>query len=608
MYPIGFWVLIIVLLNAVIGLSFISSERTTVYAAALATFVLLSIGAKTGAGVYGPDSYIKAMKVRQILRVGRVEIDLYNGLEVLAAITQLLAPEVLLQYSIYAGISVLTPFAAAVFSRRFGLHNLERRLLISGSIFLPFGMGMWLSTRSLFHPYYLSLPLAVIFIVYLLRFVARPTWPMCFISLGAGLGLLIIHPMAALLSILFAFIIGLSDTLLSQELRTTQVLGRLRQFNIHFTLIATPFIIYFIYFQLLDALSTVFLVLLGFGSAESVTTICVPSDASPIDICGLELALGNKFHALILFAAATGCLGTTVLDRLRTSLVDGFYDHTAGRSTGLYLALLFSFVIVALGVIRRGLAYRLLGLGAFLGLAIVAIIASRTYQRPRRSTMMLFAGGCLTVLALPIVIGIGDLRILAITISVSTIAFVGGSVVSYRRNGATLLLCSILIIFAVSVPILYPFAALNAEPNQAGTDVDHNMVAWTTEYDVEQVATGTTAWRVYRYQNPVPDNDFGPYRGSAWLEGELVLDDDEQQVQSIQDVSGQPTNESTMTHVMISPLSSEYVPVSYTNDSGGDETVYKQTRSLSAGEVQQRFPGGARVYHAGDNAVIVYVD
>ncbi len=80
-YPIGFWVLIIVLLNAVIGLSFISSERTTVYAAALATFVLLSIGAKTGAGVYGPDSYIKAMKVRQILRVGRVEIDLYNGLK-----------------------------------------------------------------------------------------------------------------------------------------------------------------------------------------------------------------------------------------------------------------------------------------------------------------------------------------------------------------------------------------------------------------------------------------------------------------------------------------------------------------------------------------------
>ncbi|WP_407038352.1 hypothetical protein [Halovalidus salilacus] len=91
-YPIALWAVVICMLIAVIGVALTSSERATICTTGVVTLILIFVAAKAGAGVYGPDSYIKAMDIRSILQTGQVEHDLYNGFEVLSGISVIHAP------------------------------------------------------------------------------------------------------------------------------------------------------------------------------------------------------------------------------------------------------------------------------------------------------------------------------------------------------------------------------------------------------------------------------------------------------------------------------------------------------------------------------------
>lgn len=602
-YPPTLWLLVSGCLIGIVALAFISCQRLIIFSGMLATMTLIAIPLNTGAGVYGPDSYFTAVDISHILHTGYVNTGLYSGIQILAASGHQISPSIQPRLVVYLGVAGLSPLAFTYAGRWFGLNSgIPFRLLIAAGAYLPFGFGMWLSTRSLFHPFYLSLPLALVFITTVLQYATQPNYSRYLLALVTGLGVSFIHPMAAIFSLAAAAIIGFADALLSRNKGNFASLSNgLHPFIPHFGLLVLPFIIQIFYFQILDQLSVRFLAVL-YVDGGGTSTICKSSYISPINNCGIAPSI-SLVYPIILFATVTGAVGVTLPERLSASLRQQHLDRSTRLVVGLYGTFVFGFGVATLGLIRRLLAYRFVGLVSILGLIALTLLVQSRSHHTRWSTFVFFAGGCAAVFIGPIAVGLTP-QYVVVTSLVAGIAVVVGATISYDSRNSFIALICVLLIFALLVPAMYPFAEVNAEPNQAGTEVEHSMVEWVSAHGVQQIATDVAGYRIYRYLHP-HERGYGPYAGSSWLGSEILLDGDEQQKQRITNPGSEPTEINDLTHIAITPFSRDYMPVRYTTDT--DEIVYSEIRSLKSNVVKQKFPKSSRVYDGGKNTAIYHV-
>lgn len=598
--PLGGWVVLILLVGLALYL-IASNLYAGVYASSFVAATLILLPTLITGMPYGTDTFNKAgHALARLQGIGELQI-FYPGMTEHAAVIMETAAIEPITVGPQIAVALLSPVAAVTFARSLNLSKLPTRGLLAASMLGPLGFGVYLSTLSTFHPYYLSIPLGVLFIGVVIKTAqAGTSMRLGLLVLGLGFVLLLHHPLsfvtaAAVATFLYLALVIEEPSL--QQLKAPEV----RQIAILFL----PFGVYLIYFSFGSAgafflvnLLSVLRLTTAAPTGESVSAVCHPS-ATYVNHCG-ALWPGRILTTLVVFGAALAIAWTIGFDTIREKGLRAFEN----RENRLLLATILIagglMAVFASGVLGRNIMIRLLPYCALASVAAIGVGLARV-NKTTVSTLGhggfyagVLIGGVTTAFLATI-----DVRMAAIAAVILVSAFAGGSVIrisATRRKQIGAVLIGVLAV--ASMVSLYPAPQTNTLPNQAaapGTDAQYDWVVSYTDPDA-QVAAGQMEWRRYRYANP--GDEAAQFKGSQWIFSQIPLTEDQRLVRAGNNFAGVKT-EIPPKYIIYRPFYQHYTKLVYKED--GD--AYQTIMSVTPEDIEEEYSEGGKVYTNGNGAV-----
>jgi hypothetical protein len=158
----------------------------------------------------------------------------------------------------------------------------------------------------------------------------------------------------------------------------------------------------------------------------------------------------------------------------------------------------------------------------------------------------------------------------------------------------------LMILFMILItPVLYPWPAVNAVPNQPGTIEQERMTMWLDKHGTEyKIAANTGLQRIDYYQDASEYDS--RYDGSTWLFKQYVLESGETPIRTDYTATGEPVAPTACLYVSISSFDSGYIPVAYAENGVG----YKEIRTLTPTEFESQTTTSSRIFDLGDRNVV----
>jgi hypothetical protein len=550
--------------------------------------------------IYGPDSYHKAGAAKAIVLTGNIDYNIYMMFQTTSAVS-----------SIVTAMKIWEPIVVILgFFSPFGLVYLAKSMLnsIGGkftspvmlSPILPLGMGIWIKTRSIYHSHHLSFVIAVLFLGAVWRTYQNRTYRHQFLSLILGMVLSFYHPFLFLFSIFTLIILG------THRYASGSLNNHTGDYQISsYYLLIAPLVIYFIFLVGLPFMSDPILGLIG------ITEINVGVPGEGICISKTEAICGTSFFQYlpiyVIFGVTTGVFLPVIL----TIVVGSKYNITSIRFAPaiLYSVFIFSNVLRAAGIGGSLLTTRFFGFSSIFLLLVISWSEQKCgvlqeFFNSRR-VMAIFYIGSLIVL----VIGLFSREIVSreFALIVSVSAIISSLYVfvlrhrSWRLQGKIGFL--ILIVLAISLPLIYPFLGLNGNPNLGGTLAEGQAVEFYDDHRSARtnIATRPRLWGIHMYQNPLSDKD--AYKSSSWYLSGILIPDNSIQHQIYLGPGGGPSDEYPH-YILTSGITRDYTRAVYTKNN----TTYNVIDSVSSEDIYNEYPHAQKIYTATNQTTIYRVN
>lgn len=589
-----------------------------VISASLMSIALLFLPSLVTGTLYGPDSYNKAARALQVAATGSSTNLFYPALSVFSAMADfVIAPPAIWIPMVFAA-GVMGPFAGVTFARIFfGERNaVSVRYLAITSILLPMGFGVWLTTRSIYHSFFLALPLVVLElgVFYLLaqRLPITKARRITLIGLVLGIGVSMYHPFAATLLLIF---VGLNTFSL---LRPTGQIGPALGHN-HvdrgIATIAATLAVFVLFFQVMGYLQSGIvgvLASLGMGPLTTVSSgvTCVPNPTSQVSFCSEFAELIRLGLPYLLFGILTGVVGQYNAVAVGRYLTDAKRPSELFAVNGIYA---FSTVMLAfkiLPVFQLPIKTRALAISTFLGFGLLTWLSNSKWDtHPSLTVTAAFVAGCLGFALLPIGAGMlvrkeVPIGFLAKFVAIGALALVGFFFVGRQSPKARrAVLLSPLIAAALFLPLLYPIPAVNGVPNHTWTESDHSQTEWIERHHSTNptYASGSRQDSLHSYLFPNSPNNH--YEGSVYLLSTLTIPPDGEPIRSYPARQGRPVPKGRMNYILLSGLSSDYVYTMYR----ADGELYHHAGGVRSRDVERQYVTSTRIYDASEHTAIYAV-
>ncbi|TKX40347.1 hypothetical protein [Halorubrum sp. CGM4_25_10-8A] len=555
--------------------------------------------------LYGPDSYDKAANALYVFKTGEISNTLYPAPSLFSGITKLVLDTSNFWAALILGICIISPIGGVVFVNSISDYNDPKllRLVAVISIFLPLGFGTWLSTISIYHSFFLSIPLAIISleILYKISTQGHMRWHVLAIILLFAVAQY--HPIGFLLIVGYVVSTNiqklLSDT---DENSDSKILGWIPIQNLYASIFVS--IIYFLYIQIVELISgagfSLYSMIIGVVSSSKIPTpvTCIPSQSSSIT-CSSLTEIGLIPLPLVLFGVTTGVVSyVNALDLSQHKKINN--NTLAIDSIYLFFAAGMALVI---GPLQSPLAPRFLSFATIVGVA--SLVLSINQVRVKKSIieykyLIVFVIGSLIYSSVPALFmsSVGTFFIYILISILAMVSFVVCSRIERTQLGKILFV--ILIIMMILIPALYPIPGINGVPNHTWHQPTHSATNWIDDYNKENptYVTGSRHWALQRYQDPL--KGISEYRGSAYTASSLVAPPQSQVVQNYLGTEGRPVSLSEVDYVISSGLLSNYVNSLWISEGRS----YSKISGISNRDVEQTFPQSNRVYVASGHASI----
>ena len=592
-----------------------------IYASFLLAIMFLFLPTFVTGSLYGPDSYTKAAGVNRILQTHHVNFNIYPAAEVFSSVAILITNLSIISTPLKLGAAVLSPLItyATVSSLNNGSYGLPARWVLVLSSLLPLGMGMWLSTRSTYHNFFLTLPVAVLMLFSFIRFKSQSDFRWAVLFAGIGLALLLYHPLG-LISIIGAILIVDIITFDSLNLYTLLPLVRDKnptQKTIFVVLLTAIYFIVFSYFQLLPPGKTnlinklILIDILNFDATTNTLSVSIFDSQSSVSCgtegffnrCGWRWAVGNKVFALTTLAISTSLTATIGLRWFYEDIVENKVSHKTVLALSLFIYIVFSLMTMGISIIGRNISIRLLGVNSIIGIILIAWYWKKQSKAHLDviSTIILINIIVLALAILTLVYPMPSATGKVVAFLISAIAFFSIITTVDSSRGVHLagIVCIALLVF--SFLLIYPIPSTNGVPNQAITDSDEEQVRWANSYSTAEsdFAAGMSSWRINEYQNPT--GDVQQFQGSQWRLGKL-WNRPGHEVTSMGGAYPTLAVSSTADYILITQFDNHYLTATYRSDN----KTYNGIISINEYDVRHKHPFAQKVYSSKNTSNNIY--
>lgn len=585
----------------------IHSQYIGLYAMSALAIIFLIFPTIVTGEPYGTDTFVKAASVRGLLSGVNPLNPFAPGMVAHAAVIVKVTSIEPLTLGPQFAVSLLAPFAMVVYARQFDLNFLASRIVESTSFLLPMGFGVYISTVSTFHNYYLSIPIGVLFVATITQIsydiVSVRKLVVAFLL---GFILILYHPLSFLTATLLSMILYISFSVetdnLSKLMKSTMNKAAI------FLIMFSPFAVYFFWFSLGYSPSWFFasvLDMLGIsqqlgsvwagtgGSVSQPAVVCPHS--SYVNPCGPEL-VGRFAIPILLFGIALSFMGTLGIERIGSHGLSGFLNRNV---IVLGAVAMYTFGILALfstGIVGRNILIRLLPYGALGAISIIAYSVSHfRIQSFSILTYGVFSAGVLVLVGLTVTMFSTDVQKGIISVMLLSTTMMTGIAILLKPDKKIQIAGTLFLVLLISVvPILYPSPKTNAKVNPALGSGGGNQMKWITNFvpTNKQYAAGKDEWRQLRYVEPGMNQ--GPLRGSSWIFLQAGLTSNQSLIWAGRTFATVQTS-SDPDHIFYRPYY-KYYPIAIYKE--GNKR-YKSTVPVTFSDIKKEYPLSHKVY---DNA------
>lgn len=598
------WFLLPTSFLLLISLAVYAPYKWIIYATILTSIVLIFLPSIITGKIYGPDSYRRASAVLSVLESGHFELSLYNGMQVFSTIAWFISEPSIISTPAKIGMGILSPLAGHLLLRAIGIKDSVRaRTFLILSCYVPLGLGLWLATLSIYHPYNLSLPLWLLCFGLAMRMNSHSE--LLLFTLLA-IGLVMIHPLLFIMLLTVLVFLSLSSITGSNRVISSSRFG-IEISSENSIALSIP-VIYMIYAHFIKGIGirTVFigvgfntLANRDFESANFYHNVHDP--VSPFTPGPQEL-IGQIFFPLFLFSVLTGTIFILFHSIMNSKSRQKTRSHTLQALT-VYGLFCFSLLFIGSNILKVGVLLRILAPVAIVG-GVVIVWLSESWAKNEgpvpRTYLHIVVGLSLLAFVLTNALAYsflpGDYGMIAPIITIIAVPI--GISQLYKPKFGTRTAVVILILGLIITPIaMYPGPTINDRPNYYLTSSEEEQIRWVQQHRISgRIAAGEWGERGWQYVDP--RHPVEPLVGSQWLFWNLILNDSQEPIAG--DIFNKKrVPDSEMEYVMLRPIDQYFTPALYTFEGN----KYRTITAVTSERVQQQARGAQRVYDGGESIV-----
>jgi hypothetical protein len=587
------------------GSAFIFVSQHRIYAvltAATVTVLLLFLPSVLVDGtIYGPDSYVKAAHAKSIVQTGHAPFNKYVAFQTNSAVTSIVSSASIWRPTVLI-MGVLTPFAAVFLLQEISPENTNsERVGLSLAPLIPLGMGTWLFSRSIYHSNHLAYPLALIFVAVALRAITTGDRRYVLVALSVGVILPFIHPLVfglAAASILMltgaeSLIVALEDN--TYDYSQAPIVSALW--------LLLPLFIYYMFFNIIEVLTQSVFSLVGVTSLQlgaPSQSICLSETAAS---CA-DFSLIN-FVPYVLFGVSTGIVGLHILAQVHMAIHNRQFPTKSILPITMYVLFIGAYALKVVGIGSNLITVRILGFVTIFQLVLVAWVQS---QPNLNLDMWTKIKGPITIFYLGVILvsaiawRLRDVIEPSFAVLVIGVAVIGSIIELASNHEPRRSVVLVVLVLAVSIPILFPFLGVNGVPNQGGTLAEQQAVDFHDDFRSEQsvIAARPRLWGIQLYQDPT-SAPLG-YQGNAWYLSRLTVPDGATQHPLYLGYDGGPRT-GAPDYILTSGVTKDYTRASYTDGN----VSYRKVSSVTPVDVTKSYRYSQRIYTATNQTVLFHI-
>jgi len=563
--------------------------------------------------VYGADSYVRAGKTLQYIQHGNILDTFEPGIFLYSAAASLITGQLAILSPVKLAAVILAPFSTILLAR-FYLPDHSRddfgvRFFIFMSVFFVEGFGAWLSTKASAHPFFLAIPLAIVFLALVQWEVVESELSIQILGIATGFAVSLYHPLLFLLCLPVLVIGAITRGVDESPTFVGAVNSSLTKVKTSLFLIL-PALSYLAWFQVLNKLvsSTGYILgLLGVTAlpwSSSVAPTCVSTPPSPMR-CDVMPTLFRNLPLFVIFGACAGLVGITTIHAVRRiqSLSEAHQTLRPIVSPFLFFSLLlFGVATILVGILPHNLSIRVLGF--YIALSPIILIKSIDGESDTLGIGREVYVLVLILIIVLFVIGQNVPQYLLIYAVIASVSVVCGGFLAWRVPYGSHLVFVFLIVFsAITVPLLYPNPSYNNVANLGGSQVEESQLQWAGQYisDEKSIATRQRSWAVSMYLESTAS--LSMFQGSTWRLQRFAIDNETSPLRTYATRSGERAVGSQLDYVLVNGLSSDHVKSLYWD---GNELLLR-FGSVSDRDVQASYPSAGRVYVANNETSVWHI-
>jgi len=368
-------------------------------------------------------------------------------------------------------------------------------------------------------------------------------------------------------------------------------------------LLLSPLFIYYLFFNIIPFVTESTLLLVGVTSLQlgaPSQSICL---SETVASCA-DFSLIN-FVPYILFGVSTGIAGLHILTQFRMTIHNRQFPTRSILPLAMYVLFIGAYLLKTVGIGSNSITIRVLGFATIFQLMLLSwvqtqpVLKSDIWSKIKRPVAIFYIGVILVSALIWRLRGVIEPSFAVLVIGFAVVGSIT-ELISDRKPRRSMIL--IVVVLAISTPMLFPFLGINGVPNQGGTLAEEQAVDFYDDFRSEQsvIAARLRLWGIQLYQDPTSAPS--GYQGNAWYLSKLTVPNGATQYPLYLGYDGGPRT-GAPDYVLTSGVTKDYTRSSYTNDN----TSYTKISSVTPADVTQSYRYPQRVYTATNQTVLFHI-